>query len=121
MPAVALPEGRMITVSHDTTICWADSDGCFNYILQSDQLLKATGKKLRAGGTYFHTPFDVTKEPDGDALLRQLLMQERRSFAALLTWDNILHLTSYILLLAILWLAGLWLYQRLWHRRRIRD
>ena len=50
--AAALPEGKFIKVTKDTAICWADSDGCFNYILQANEartanvLCKATGKKL---------------------------------------------------------------------------
>lgn len=33
MNALAQPEPRVITLDHDTAIAWADSDGCFNYIL----------------------------------------------------------------------------------------
>ncbi len=88
--AAALPEGKFIKVTKDTAICWADSDGCFNYILQANEartanvLCKATGKKLRAGGTYFHTPYDITKDPAAAANeeFAQLVVKEKSSLEA---------------------------------------
>ena len=118
LPLQAAHTSKIITVTKDSAICWSDSDGCYNYILQDNQWLKATGKKLRAGRSFLHTTYDVTKEPDGDAMLSQLLAQDRRSFSALLTWGNIIHLTSYLLLLIILWVVGLWLFQRVKRRYR---
>ncbi len=113
-----MPEGKMITVTHDTVICWSDSDGCYNYILQADDagtanvLRKANGKQLRAGNKYFHTPYDVTKEPNGDAALQQLLEQEKSSL-----WRDLLRHWPQLSLTALILLAALPIY--FIHRRHI--
>ena len=120
MNALAQPEPRVIILDHDTVIDYRDTtDGCFNYILQpnddrtGNEWRKATGARLRAGRPYLHTPFDVTKRDSAD--LSALLAVEGRSFSRLFTQNNIIHLTSYILLLIILWVVGLRLYR--WTRR----
>ena len=119
--AAALPEGKFITVTKDTAICWADSDGCFNYILQANEartanvLCRATGKKLRAGGTYFHTPSDITKDPAAAANeeFAQLVVKEKSSLEAFIErqpgW-------SFYLFGLVLGLIGLRLYR--WTKRR---
>ena len=121
--AAALPEGKMITVTKDTIICWADSDGCFNYILQPNDagtanvLRKANGKRLRAGNQYFHTPYDVTKEPNGDAALQQLIAQEANAFR--LETDSFLSKYSsylYFLFGVVVWFIGMWVWH--WTKRR---
>ena len=118
-----LPEGKMITVTHDTVICWADSDGCYNYILQADDagtanvLRKANGKQLRAGNQYFHTPYDVTKDADGATRLQALIAQETDSFR--LETDTFLSKYSsylYFLLGVAVWFVGMWLWQ--WTKRK---
>ena len=113
----------MLTVTHDTVICWADSDGCYNYILQADDagtanvLRKANGKQLRAGNKYFHTPYDITKDADGATRLQALIAQETDSFR--LETDTFLSKYSsylYFLLGVAVWFVGMWLWQ--WTKRR---
>ena len=121
MNALAAPAPRVIILDHDTAIAWADSDGCFNYILQpnadrtANEWRRATGAILRAGRPYLHTPVDVTKRDSavlGDSAdLSDLLAVEGRSFSRLFTQNNIIHLTSYILLLVILWVVGVRLHR----------
>jgi hypothetical protein len=116
--AAAFPEGKMTTVTRDTIICWADSDGCYNYILQASAdgtgnvLRKANGKRLRAGNRYFHTPYDITKDPNGDAALQQLLEQEKSSL-----WRDLLRHWPQLSLTALILLAALPIY--FIHRRHI--
>ena len=118
-----MPEGKMITVTKDTIICWADSDGCYNYILQASSdgtgnvLRKANGKQLRAGNKYFHTPYDVTKEPNGDAALQQLIAQEANAFR-LETNTFLSKYSSYLyyLLGVVVWFIGMWVWH--WTKRR---
>lgn len=125
LPLQAAHTSQIITVTKDSVICWSDSDGCYNYILQDNQWHKATGKKLRAGRSFLHTTYDVTKEPDGDAGFARLLQQEADSFrmetTTLLSGFPRLPSWCWFLLGVATWFVGLWLYQRLWHRRRIRD
>ena len=122
--AAALPEGKFIKVTKDTAICWADSDGCFNYILQANEartanvLCKATGKKLRAGGTYFHTPYDITKDPAAAANeeFAQLVVKEKSSLEAFIErqpgW-------SFYLFGLVIGFIGLRLYR--WTKRRFHN
>ena len=109
---------QIITVTQDSAICYADSDGCYNYILQNDQWLKATGKKLRAGRSFLHTTLDITREDSGgEEALAQMLQQECDSFR-LETTTLLSRLSPYLwFLLGVgIWFGGLWLHR--WTRRR---
>ena len=120
LPLQAAHTYQIITVTQDSTICYADSGGYYNYILQAGQWRKATGKKLRAGRSFLHTTLDITRESDGEAGLAQLLQQEGDSFR-LETTTLLSRLSPYLwFLLGVgIWFGGLWL-NRWTRRRRIR-
>ena len=117
LPLQAAHTYQIITVTQDSAICYADSDGYYNYILQNDQWHKATGKKLRAGRSFLHTTYDVTRERDGEAGLAQLLQQEGDAFR-LKSHTLLTRAAPYLwFLLGVgLWFGGLWLHR--WTRRR---
>ena len=118
LPLRAAHTYQIITVTQDSAICYADSDGCYNYILQNDQWLKATGKKLRAGRSFLHTTLDITREDSGgEEALAQMLRQERDSFR-LETRTLLSRAAPYLwFLLGVgIWFGGLWLHR--WTRRR---
>ena len=109
---------QIITVTQDSAICYADSDGCYNYILQGDRWLKATGLKLRAGRSFLHTTLDITREDSGgEEALAQMLRQERDAFR-LETRTLLSRAAPYLWfgLGVLLWFGGLWLHR--WTRRR---
>ena len=118
LPLQAAHTSRIITVTQDSAICYADSDGCYNYILQAGEWRKATGKKLRAGRSFLHTTYDVTRDSSGgEAVLAQLLQQEGDSFR-LETQSLLSRVAPYLwfLLGVAIWFGGFWLYR--WTRRR---
>ena len=118
LPLQAAHTYQIITVTQDSAICYADSDGYYNYILQNDQWLKATGKKLRAGRSFLHTTLDITREDSGgEEALAQMLQQECDSFR-LETTTLLSRLSPYLwFLLGVgIWFGGLWLNR--WTRRR---
>ncbi len=57
--ASAVTENELIGVTVKTPVTW-ESDGKYNYILQSGQFKKASSGNLKANRAYLHTSYDVT-------------------------------------------------------------
>ena len=78
-----VPPNHLVAVLSDKAIPWQSEDSCYNYILQDNNFRRATGKKLRAGGAYLHTSYDISKAAAlSDEAFTKLVVKEKNSLEA---------------------------------------